>query len=168
MSKPKQPAIYCYSKLGHTRRAAKRLAEQTGAEFIPVVVARYSFPGLWVVRALFDVARKNTPPISNNFSDISGRPWLVVAGPVWAGQLAPPVCSVLARLAGTLSPVGLLTTSGDASPPDKAYASARGILGHDFVACVNIENAIENTPVADQRLTEFADLLQRREDKGVA
>lgn len=154
------PAIFCYSKSGHTRRAADALAERTGATVIPVEVDRYKVPLLWFFRAIWDVARAHLPPLRSNLPDVSHRPWIVVAFPVWADQPAAPARSVLTALAATSRPVGILATCGAASEQAKTMRTCDNILGRPAVARTSIQNKIEDTLEMEQRLNALAkDLL---------
>ena len=59
------PLICFYSKSGHTQRAAHALASKTGADVVRLEVDRYTTPGLWFFRAVWDVGRGTTPPLKS-------------------------------------------------------------------------------------------------------
>ncbi|WP_299694711.1 hypothetical protein [uncultured Tateyamaria sp.] len=162
------PAIYCYSKTGHTRRAAKWLAQHSGAEFIPIEVDRYRMPLFWMVRAIWDVGRLHVPPLRTGNVVPVARPWIVVAGPVWADQPAPPLRSVLRALSTSSSPIGLLTTCGRREESVKCVRSCEAELGRSFAARVNIQNAIEGTDEMDRLLLSFSNTMTTEAASGVA
>ena len=162
------PAIYCYSKSGHTRRAASAVAAQTTADLIPVEVGRYRVPLFWIARAIWDVGRQIIPPLQTGNVVPVERPWIVVAGPVWADQPAPPVRSVLRALSTTAVPIGLLTTSGRAVDQVKCVRTCEAELGRKLAAAVNIPNEIDQTEDMAQHLASFAAAMQSHATSGAA
>lgn len=161
MSGQNRPAILVYSKSGHSLRAAEALARKTGAELVRVTVNRYRIPGLWVFRAILDVLRAVAPPLELDVRRFADRPWVVVAGPIWAGQLAAPLRSILAGLAGAEPPVGVLSTCANHAELEKPYKVARGVLKRELAATADVENSIEDDPEMDRRLNLFAEQMQR-------
>ncbi|WP_299547455.1 hypothetical protein [uncultured Tateyamaria sp.] len=168
MSSDPPPAIYCYSKSGHTRRAAEVFAQKTGAEIVPIEVDRYRIPLLWIVRAIWDVWRSRIPPLRTGNVVPAARPWIVVATPVWADQPAPPARSVLATLSLSPTAVGLLTTCGSSSDQLKCMQTCDAVLGHPLTGHANIPNEIENTDEMDKRLSRFANVMRTSASKGAA
>ncbi|MEX0369958.1 MAG: hypothetical protein AB3N09_04950 [Tateyamaria sp.] len=162
------PAIYCFSKSGHTRRAAQAFARMTDAELIPVEVRRYKVPALWIARAIWDVGRGHLPPLRTGNVVPAHRPWIAVAGPIWADQMAPPARSVLHALANTDAPIGILTTSGRRAEPMKHVASCVDVLGRSIAAQVNIPNNMDGTREMLARLTAFAEALAPNASSGAA
>ncbi|MCB4379864.1 hypothetical protein FZX02_05215 [Synechococcus sp. MU1644] len=168
MSANTSPAILCFSKSGHTRRAADTLAQRTVAEVIPIETDRYKVPLLWILRAIWDVGRSHLPPLTGGNVVTANRPWIVVACPIWADQPASPARSVINALASTATPVGLLTTSGGAREPLKCVATCETVLGRRLAASLNIQNKIEDTPETDKRLDAFAHAMMTSASQGVA
>ncbi|WP_299647877.1 hypothetical protein [uncultured Tateyamaria sp.] len=156
MSDTPRPAIYWYSKSGNTRRAAEAFAQITGAEIVPIEVNRYRVPLLWMCRAIWDVGRSNAPRLRTGYVVPAKRPWIVVAGPIWADQLAPPGRSVLETLAGTSIPVGLLTTCGRSVEQVKYAQTAEAVLGRPLVAHVSIQSKFVGTEEMTRQITRFA------------
>lgn len=168
MSADHPPVIYCYSKSGYTRRAVDALARKTGAEIVTVEVNRYRFPGLWVCRAIWDVGKSRLPPLRTGNVVPVHRPWVVVAGPIWADQLAPPARSVLHALAQTDVPVGLLTTSGRHVESVKHVAPCENTLGRSLAARVNVPNQMDGSADMETRLSRFAQDLVPGTSTGAA
>ena len=150
------PVIFCYSRSGHTRHAADVLSQKTGASVVPLEVDRYSLPLLWVLRAIWDVAQARTPPLRTSVVASLPRPWVVVAGPVWASGPSAPMRSALQQLSRGTEPVGVLTTSGNPAEPVKCLRACAAVLGRGLVGHANIENRIEGTGMMDARLTALA------------
>ncbi len=168
MPTPRPPAVIFYSKSGHTRRAAAAFAAKTGADLIQITVDRYSFPLLWVFRAIWDVVRRQTPPVQLEQGALASRPWIVVATPVWADQPTPPVQRILPELARSDTPVGLLTTAGSPQDPIKCVGVCVDLLGRRVVERAHIDNKIDRTPEADSRLWALADAMETHAIAGAA
>lgn len=162
------PAIYCYSKTGHTRRVAEALAHRTGAEVIEIEVDRYKVPMLWFFRAIWDVGQAHLPPLRTGNVIPTHRPWSVLACPIWADQPAAPARSAISALAATTAPIGLLTTSAGSSEPLKCVATCEAILGRPLAARINIQNKVENTPEEETQLAVFADAMSASVAQGAA
>lgn len=162
------PAVLYFSKSGHTRRAAEVLAHKTGAEAVPIEVNRYKMPLVWIFRAIWDAVRENTPRLRTDVAALADRPWLVVAGPIWASQPAPPMSSALRALAKTDVRVGLLTTSANPAEPVKCVRTCEAALGRSVAASVNVENKVNGTDCMDQRLSAFAIAMAVRSNAGAA
>ncbi|GGX65986.1 hypothetical protein GCM10007385_38970 [Tateyamaria omphalii] len=168
MSATKPPAIYCYSKSGTTRHVAKALAQSTGAEVVPIDATRYNFPLLWMFRAIWDVGRANVLPLDFGSGILAKRPWIVVAAPIWADQLAPPGRTVLRELAASDIPVGVLTTSGRASEQPKCFSTCEAVLGRALAAQLNVQSRTVDTPDMTCKLAQFAEGLGQRHVSAVS
>ncbi|MBY5931925.1 hypothetical protein KUV51_02835 [Tateyamaria omphalii] len=162
------PAIYCYSKSGNSRRVALALAEKTGADVISVDVDRYRSRFFWMVRAIWDVGRKNAPPLLTGNVLPAQRPWIVVAGPVWANQPAAPLRTVLETLTNVDVCVGVLLTCGRSKEQGASLTTCEDILGHPLAACVSIPNEMTDAEDVNALLSAFASALTGRAAKGAA
>ncbi|KIC51120.1 hypothetical protein [Tateyamaria sp. ANG-S1] len=163
-----RPAIFCFSKTGHSRRVADAFACRTGADIVQIEVERYRFPLLWIARAIWDVGRKAAPPLLTGNIVPAQRPWIVAAGPVWANEPAPPLRSVLAGLATLEAPVGVLLTCGRSKEQSNSFATCETVLGRPLAACVSIPNDIEDTEDMDVLLSAFASAMTGRSSLGAA
>lgn len=168
MSTPRPPAVIYYSRSGHTRRAAAALAAKTGADLIPITVDRYRVPVIWMIRAIWDVMRRQMPHVRLEQGALTQRRWIVIATPVWADQPAPPVKRVLSELERGDMPVGLLTTAGSPNDPIKCVGTCVDLLGRRVVERAHIHNKIDRTPEADTRLRTFAEAMETHAIAGAA
>ena len=157
-----EPLIVLYSHSGHTQQVVERFAKLAGANIQRVEPRRYRTPVAWTLRALLDVATQAEPQLWRfDPEQARNRPWVLVAGPVWAGQPAAPVRSMLSRLRAVDVPVGLLLTCGKANGFARTVAKCESILGRRIVASCPVENAEQGT-VRERRALK--DLLGRFED----
>ena len=120
------------------------------------------------MRGIWDVGRANVPAVHIDIDLSAHRPWVVVAGPIWTDQLAPPALSLLRTLSATNVPVGLLTTSGGQSETVKCMCKCKAVLGRNLTARVNITNKIDGTEEMDQHLNAFANAVAQHPVSGVA
>ena len=150
------PLVICYSRSGHSRRVAREIAAQAGAELIEIGTPRYRVPGLWMGRAIWDAARRSLPPLTGIVAhDLGQRPWVAVCGPVWADRPAAPLRSVLTRLGDCAMPVGIVLTCGRSIAQEKSLAACEEALGRPLAASVTVENAEEGTLAYRDRLFGF-------------
>jgi hypothetical protein len=155
-----KPLVICYSRQGHSRRVAEMLLSGTGAELRTLQTERYRTSLLWVARAIWDVMKAREVPLEGfPQTDLAGRPWIVVCGPVWANRPAAPVREALSRLRGHAMPVGVLLTYGGSSKRSGIESAITEALGRRADAMCLVTNAEEGQPGTIRRLVTFADQL---------
>lgn len=132
----KKPLVVCYSLTGRTRRICGCVAKALGADYAemkePVRRSKLSAYTLGMLGAL----RRKNGSLRPVAADISTYDCLVVACPVWAGNL-PPVVNVFLReyqLAGK-TVYGLVTFGGNAG---KAADCLREDLSAAGAWCPNV------------------------------
>ena len=153
-------AIVCYSKSGHSRQIAERLAAALGADIFDLRTPRYLLPFFGYMRAGFDSMRHTQAPLQYPLPDIAKYDAVIICGPVWTSYPAVPLISYMRQAKHLPSVIGLMLTSGDHSPPQKAYGVAEQELGRPFAAKSAISNNIEDQPEADTRIIEFTRVIR--------
>lgn len=149
-------AIVCYSKSGHSRQVADRIAAHLSTSVFALHTARYHMPFLGYLRAGLDSLRRNFSPLTHPLPDLTGYDAAIICGPIWTSYPAAPL-STFFKEAALLPPVlGLMLTHGNHSPPQKAFEQAEREIGRSFTAKDSISNNIENTPEAARRIADFA------------
>lgn len=156
MSAKPRIAIVSYSRTGHSRQAADRLAVALDADRFSITARRYAPPLLGYVRAAFDSLRQHRPRLDLPLPDLTGYHAAVICGPIWTSYPATPLRSYFNALTVWPPVMGLLLTSGAHSPPEKAYALAERDLGRSFVATTSIANGIADTATAGDRIRDLA------------
>jgi menaquinone-dependent protoporphyrinogen IX oxidase len=85
-----------YSRSGHTRKAATALAGRLGAEITEIKPEGRVNLAFGAVEALMSM----TAPVLPCTTDLTGTDALVLATPVWAGNVPPYVTMYLSQLSG--------------------------------------------------------------------
>jgi hypothetical protein len=155
-----RPLILCYSKTGHTRALARRLAEAVGgADLAEIGCARYARAGARAyMRAGFDALRDARPEIEMPPS-AEGRELVLIGGPVWAGRPAPPLLSYLAHRPKFPARVGVFLTSGGGPPQTGAFERLEALLPAPATArLVLSQNEVEHN-AAEDRIAAFVAAL---------
>jgi len=129
--------ILYYSHSGTTRRWAEKKATEMGADLFEIKEMKpYSKFTAFFFGCPQAMQGKQVPVIVPN-ADLSGYDALTVAGPIWAGNMAPPVNSILALLPEGKD-VTLVVVSGRGNyDPVKAKAQVEE-RGCQLVGVVNV------------------------------
>jgi hypothetical protein len=104
--------VVFYSLTGTTRRVARALAAELGADLEEIRCPSYyrGFFGFW--RAGYASWKSKIPEIGPPQHDPSKYDLVVVGGPVWAWNVCTPVRAYLTRAAGRLPAVAFFVTVG--------------------------------------------------------
>lgn len=104
--------VVCYSRSGHTARIGKEFADLCGAdlEFIDDVSSR-SGP-LGYLRSVYESLFHKEPRINTSGKDPGDYAVVVLGTPVWAGNMAAPMRSYLARHRMRFHRIALFCTMG--------------------------------------------------------
>lgn len=154
--------ILYYSRTGHTEQAVQALAAITNADVCAWDGPCY--PGaIGILRGMFGVLFKSRPVPARRLPSLDHRPWVVIAGPIWAGQPAPPMRTLLTtcRTRPDL-PVGLLLTCSD-TEPSATIKACEAILGRGFTAQTSIRNEDDGTIEMAMRLEDMGEVLTARQ-----
>lgn len=127
---PKVLIIY-YSRTGHTKRVAEKLASLMGADIERVEEesggpSRFGFFG-YMFAGYQGVRRKHTP-VRSLTKDVATYDLVIVGTPIWAGNMSAPVRTCLGGLKGKVKACALFCTMGG-SGGKRAFAQMTEILG---------------------------------------
>ena len=127
--------VLFYSRSGHTKAAARAVAEQRQAKLCEVTESRRSsLLGAFFRGAPASMRRRATPidPLSVSLADFDK---IILMAPVWANHPAPAFNSMVALLpAGREVEVHLISSSGQSGDVEgtKALIAARGCTVTDW------------------------------------
>lgn len=149
--------VVYFSETEHTARAAREVARRLGGEIDPIVpVVRRQRSALGKV---FHALMGHADRVQNSARDPARYGLVIVATPVWAGRLPPPVRGYLARAGGRIRNVGFLVTCGGAGA-QRVLRTLRTEVGRAPMAEVTITDADRRTGADLKKLAAFADMLR--------
>lgn len=122
--------IVYYSLEGNTKWAAEQLAARLGADTLRLV-PRAAYPDKGFKKFLFggkSALMKESPELELYKVDITRYERLVLATPVWAGTLAPPLRTFLQREDLSGKRFALVASSMGGSP-GKTFEHLKALLG---------------------------------------
>lgn len=168
-SEPSRSLVLYYSRTGHSRRLAERLAEATGADLKALTLARYSQGVFGFLRAGFDSLRQVSLSQPGQQLDLSPYDRLILCGPVWTAYPAIPLRDIL-RLKGQLPPtVALFLTCGATAPEAKTLESAAADLGRPLAATASLPNDWQGKAREESVIAKFlSDLDAAKARKAVS
>ncbi|MFK7837430.1 MAG: flavodoxin family protein [Sulfitobacter sp.] len=152
-------AIIYYSRSGHSKRLAERLAREMNAELLEIVAPAYAGRLYGYARAGFDSLRQRKAGRPPPLPSLAEFDRIVLCGPVWTSYPAVPLRDLLRSGAIQPASVSLFLTSGAHSPASAAFDAAAADLGRSFAATASLPNSAENTAVEERLIAQFlADL----------
>ena len=125
--------VVCYSLTGTTRRVARALASELGAELEEIRCPRYRPGFLGALRAGHDSWRGLIQEIEPPANDPAQYELVAVGGPVWAWNACTPVRAYLTRTADRLPAVAFFATAGGAGF-ERAFATMAALAGRQPAA----------------------------------
>jgi hypothetical protein len=130
--------VVFYSLSGTTRRVAKELAAQLGADLeeIRCPIYRPGLFGFW--RAGYASWRNKIPEIAPSTYPASDYDLVVVGGPVWAWNACTPVRAYLMREAARLRALGFFVTVGGVGF-EQALATMEALAGRKPLATLALK-----------------------------
>ena len=147
--------IVLYSRSGHSRQVAQRLAQALKAEILPLHINRYGKGPFGFLRACFDSLRQISLLEHGDLPDLSTYDRVILCGPVWTSFPAIPLRDVLRGHEGLPASITLFLTAGGQGPAQSAFKAAEADLGRSFVAEASLPNTWEGTERAERVLARF-------------
>ncbi|ASJ00676.1 flavodoxin family protein [Thermococcus gorgonarius] len=145
--------VVYYSRDGHTREAARRIAEALGADIDEVIDRKNRKGILGFLRAGYDATRGKTTEIAFE-KDPSEYDLVVVGSPVWNGRVTPAIRTYLLRNGEKIKKAAFFATC--AGKKGKILEQMRELYGGEVIAeAVMKQNEIE------EGAKEFVETLKR-------
>ena len=144
--------VLFYSWSGHTRRAARRIAEQAGADLAELhVEADYpsDYQGT-LVRARREIAEKTRPRLCPLALDWAGYETVFLGTPNWCGTIAPPMDSFLYQVMPFEKNIVPFCTHGGGGAGRIAQEIARYCIGCDMLPMLALKDS--DTASMEQRI----------------
>lgn len=149
-----------YSTTGHTAQAAKDIARRLHGDLERIIPRAPRRTSMFSMALAALLRRKDDvlPPAK----DPADYRIVVIATPVWAGSLPPPVRGYLAQVRGRIKAAGFVATSSSANARG-ALKALRGALGREPIADVTISDVDRRSGQDAAKLATFADALRRQQ-----
>jgi flavodoxin len=156
-----------YSMTGNTRRLAQEVqaALGAGAEELREPRPRQGLPG--VARALFDALTRRLPPLRPIHHEPAELDLLVLGGPVWAGRMAGPVRSYMAKFGRRAPRVAFFCTEGREGA-DQAFAELEALGGRERAAALVVDATHLDAGAHRESLEAFTRTLREALPPGAA
>ncbi|MCF3934830.1 hypothetical protein L1787_15610 [Acuticoccus sp. M5D2P5] len=148
--------VVYYSETGHTAHAARYVAHRLGGvleRIVPLSRERRS-----KFSKVIDALMRRVGAVHKPAKKPADFPILVIATPVWAGALPPPVRGYLTEVSGTVGDVGFIVTGASAGSGGVMRA-LRHAVGHAPIAEVTITDADRRNGTEAAKLVSFTDAL---------
>lgn len=104
--------VVCYSRSGHTAKVGREFADLCGADFEAIDDLDSRSGPLGYLRSVYESLFHKEPRISTSGKDPGEYALVVLGTPVWAGNMAAPMRSYLARHRMRFHRVALFCTMG--------------------------------------------------------
>ncbi|WP_299417761.1 hypothetical protein [uncultured Sulfitobacter sp.] len=163
---PKTPTDICiayFSRSGHSKHLATKLAAELHAEQIEIINPAYAGPILGYMRAGYDSLRQKSALRSQQNASFDGFGHVILVGPVWTSFPAVPLREILRSEGDLPQAVSLFLTSGGQSSPEKAFETAVSDLGRPLVATGFLPNSAEGSEEEDLIIARFLPELKEPE-----
>ena len=111
----KRILVVYYSRTGFTRRIAEEIADACGADLEEVRDVKSRRGPFGFLRSGYEASRRKLPEIKETTADPAQYDVVVIGTPVWAGNVASPIRSYVAKQRDALKAVALFCTMGGKS-----------------------------------------------------
>jgi flavodoxin len=151
--------VVFYSRTGHTRKVAEKLAGLLGAETEELIERGKERGGvLGFMKAGRDAMLKRTVELAPAKKDPASFDLVVLGSPVWAFTMCPAVRAYAAAHAGAIRKAAFFCTHGGGGP-SKSFTEAESILGKPLAATLALVDKAVDRGEIDAELAAFAKQL---------
>lgn len=121
--------VVYYSRTGHTRRLAERLARELRGSAMPITEPRSRLGFLGYQRSLFEAVAGRDATIDPPRRDPRDYDLVLIGTPVWGWSLSSPVRAFARQWGRKLKQVGFFCTMGSGGDRG-AFDELRRLIGH--------------------------------------
>jgi flavodoxin len=125
--------IAYYSRTGNTRKAAEALARHMDADIVEIPCDKYDGGAKGLINAGHDSVHAEAPEIGDLPADPAAYDRVILGGPVWVWDAAPPLRSVIREVELAGKPVAVFVTYGG-GPHGRPLRQLEDELGRKAVA----------------------------------
>lgn len=152
--------IACYSRSGHSKHLAAKLAEELDTDLVEIDAPAYAGGILGYMRAAYDSLRQRGSLAPQSFTSLAEYEHVILVGPVWTSYPAVPLRALMRQGDNLPRAVSLFLTSGSQSQAPKAFAAGTSDHGRPFVATAVLPNSDEGTAQETRTIAAFLSQLK--------
>ena len=153
-------AIVFYSRTGHTRSMAERLAGLLDGDLVEIRCPRYRTGWFRYLLAGYDSVKGNLPAIDFPEMELADYDLVLIGAPVWTSYPALPVRTFLSRQPVLPDRVAAFFSYGGHSPPEKAVATVNALLARPVESSLAVKEGDAGSEDAEKAVKAFADALE--------
>ena len=151
--------VVYYSRTGHTRKVAEKLAGLLGAETEELIEPGKERGGvLGFMKAGRDAMLKRTVELAPAKKDPASFELVVLGSPVWAFMMCPAIRAYAEAHAGTIRRAAFFCTHGGGGA-SKSFTETESILGKPLAATLSLLDKAVDRGEVDAELAAFAKRL---------
>ena len=138
--------IVYFSRAGHTRKVANALAEHLNADTAEITEQKKRNGMLGFIRSGRESMANKIPEIDPITANISDYDRVIIAAPIWAGNLSTPARAFLIKHKDLIKEAAFCITM-NGKEPEKALATMKELSGKTPIATVALraENIDDNS-----------------------
>lgn len=153
-------AIVFYSRTGHTRAIAERLAGLLDGDLVEIQCPRYRTGWFRYLLAGYDSVKGNLPAIDVPKTDLAEYDLVLIGSPVWTSYPALPMRAFLSGHRKLPDRVAVFFSHGGHSPPEKAVAAVNALLSRPVGSTLALKEGDAGSEDAERAVEAFADALK--------
>jgi len=154
--------ILYYSFSETTKTVCEDLNELVKGKLEEIVDNKPRKRGFWgFIRSGFEAARKKTPPINTLSNDVSKFDLVIVATPVWAGNMSSPIRTLLTQY--KFKKVAFIAVSGGDNP-GKTFKEMK-LLSKEPIRTLHLQQKEVQKARHFKKVKTFYDILFKNKKK---
>ena len=146
--------VVFFSRSGKTRRVAQDMASRLACPLVEIVEPTSRAGAIAYLRSGFEALSGRLPEIGALARNPSDYPLIIVGTPVWAGHVASPVRSFLARHRNRIGTLCAFCTMGGRDPA-KTFTDIASVSGKSLAATLAMSGRDLAAPGYAARLDTF-------------
>lgn len=123
--------VLYFTRTGNSKRIAQKIAEKAGCELSRITDEKnWKGPFGFLSGGFYAASSRQTNPVLSPEVDFSEYDRIAIVGPVWAGNAAPAVYSLLMREKSSLNKICLVLSSGggETAPVFEKLMTQTGVI----------------------------------------
>jgi flavodoxin len=155
---PNKVLVLYYSRSGHTRRLAERIALALGADLEPITDQRPRSGLIGYLRSGFEATTGRLATIAPITRDLAAYDLVVIGSPVWNAAVSSPIRAFLTTACSRIKQTAFFCTYGGRGA-ERAFEQMASVAGRLPVATLAVKEAELERADMPTRIAQFAGRL---------